>query len=52
MNANINIVNIYIEGVNWKNKLGGVRKVNFSVGTETSEAFYTENRIPKAFPGQ
>lgn len=35
--------------VKWKNNLGGVRKVNFSVGINISGAFYTENKMPKHF---
>ena len=35
--------------VKWNNNLGGVRKVNFSVGIKISGAFYTENKMPKHF---
>lgn len=44
--------NVYFVSVKWKNELGGVRKINFSVGTQISGTFYTENKIAKAFPGQ
>lgn len=52
MNANVNMVNVYTVSVEWKNKLAGVRKLNFNVGIKVSRAFYTENKIPTAFPGQ
>lgn len=40
-----NMLNVYFVSVKWKNKLGGVRKINFSVGTHISGTFYTENKI-------
>jgi len=33
-------------------KLGGVRKIIFSVGIKFSGVSYTENKMPQAFPGQ
>lgn len=38
--------------VKWKDKLGGVRKINFVVDIKISGAFSMENKTPEAFPGQ
>lgn len=46
------MLNVYLVSVKWKNKLGGVRKINLNVGTQISGTFYTENKIAKAFPSQ
>lgn len=45
------MVNVYIVSVEWKNKLAGVRKLNFNVGIKISRAFYTEkeNKYLKHF---
>lgn len=44
-------LSVYILRVKGKNKLGGVRKINFGVGMKFSIALYTENKVPQAFPG-
>lgn len=49
MNANVSTLNVYQCQVG--KKLGGVRKINFSVGLEFSGVFYAENKMPQAFPG-
>lgn len=48
LNANVNTMFI---SVRWKNEMGGIRRINFSVGTKISRAFNAENKMPKAFPG-
>lgn len=51
MSANVNMLNVYIVSVKWKDKLGGVRKMNFIIDIKISGAFYTENKIPVVFLG-
>lgn len=46
------MLNVYIVSVKWKNKLGGVGKINFSVSIKISGAFCMKNKVSKTFLAQ